>query len=307
MREHHKIVCLVIGMLLLLFLFPKAGAQNYFEYHIQVNNDGSAVWTITQFSNVDSPVDTWQGFQEKIFTLVDAASNLTERGMEISEESLQINTTISSASKITEYSFIWQNFSIVNDSELRFGDVFQVENFFGQLYGDAALELSYPSDFRVKSVSPPPNERQDSTQTLRWARTHDLASGVSVILTRAPSNGFSDNISQYGLIVVALAVGVTVSLLGFFAVKRRRNKGENASTTVMDASPIESEEDKILKVLKSSGGSMRQSEITERCRFSKAKTSQLLSALENSGVITRYKKGRDKIVTLKERVKGESS
>jgi uncharacterized membrane protein len=50
---------------------------------------------------------------------------------------------------------------------------------------------------------------------------------------------------------------------------------------------------------------MRQSEITEQCRFSKAKTSQLLSDLEGRGIITRYKKGRDKIVSLKERVKGE--
>jgi len=305
MRKHHKIVYVAIGMLLLLFLFPNAGAQNYFEYIVQVNSDGSAVWAITQFSSVDSPTDTWEGFQEKIFTLVDAASALTGREMAISEDSLQINTTISSASRITEYSFIWQNFSIVHDGELRFGDVFEVNNFFGQLYGDAALELSYPSDYSVKSVSPPPNERQDAAQTLRWARTHDLASGVSVILTRAPSNGFSDNISQYGPIVVALVVGVTVSLLGFFVVKRRRNKGENASSAILGASPIESEEDKVLKLLKSSGGSMRQSEITERCRFSKAKTSQLLTALENNGIITRYKKGRDKIVTLKERVKGE--
>ena len=66
-----------------------------------------------------------------------------------------------------------------------------------------------------------------------------------------------------------------------------------------------SEEDKVLKLLKSYGGSMRQSEITEQCRFSKAKTSQLLTALEKKGSITRYKSGRDKIVTLKERVKGE--
>ena len=66
-----------------------------------------------------------------------------------------------------------------------------------------------------------------------------------------------------------------------------------------------SEEDKVLKLLKSFGGSMRQSEITEQSRFSKAKTSQLLAALEKKGSITRYKSGRDKIVTLKERVKSE--
>ena len=66
---------------------------------------------------------------------------------------------------------------------------------------------------------------------------------------------------------------------------------------------LETEEGKILKLLKSSGGSMRQSAIVDQCRFSKAKTSQLLAVLEKNGNITRYKKGRDKIVNLTERVK----
>jgi uncharacterized membrane protein len=70
---------------------------------------------------------------------------------------------------------------------------------------------------------------------------------------------------------------------------------------------IESDEEKIIKIIRSSGGKVRQSTITEQCRFSKAKTSQLLAALEQKGIITRYKKGRDKIVTLNERVKGEHS
>ena len=46
------------------------------------------------------------------------------------------------------------------------------------------------------------------------------------------------------------------------------------------------------------GGSVNQSIIAERCQFSKAKTSQLLSALEQKGVVIRHKKGRDKIVIL---------
>jgi uncharacterized membrane protein len=61
---------------------------------------------------------------------------------------------------------------------------------------------------------------------------------------------------------------------------------------------IETEEDKVLKLLKTASGTMRQSDITERLGFSKAKTSQLLTALENRRILARYKKGRDKIVTL---------
>ena len=50
---------------------------------------------------------------------------------------------------------------------------------------------------------------------------------------------------------------------------------------------------------------MRQSAIVEQTKFSKAKTSQLLTSLEKRGNITRYKKGRDKIVNLKRTGKGE--
>jgi uncharacterized membrane protein len=72
---------------------------------------------------------------------------------------------------------------------------------------------------------------------------------------------------------------------------------------------VESEEGKILRALQASGGSAYQSAITDQCRFSKSKTSQLLTALEKRGVVIRYKKGRDKIVTLTEqwKTKGELS
>jgi uncharacterized membrane protein len=223
----------------------------------------------------------------------------------VDESSLQINTTLSLESKTTEYSFTWQNFSIVQDNELVFGDVFQVKSFFVILYGDAALQLTYPSDFSVKSVSPAPYEKQDSAYILKWSRTQDLvANKVSIVLTTNYQNGNSPSSDwqQYEVIIAVLVVGVSLSLFGFYMFKRRSNR--SASTNPAEF-PLESEGDKIIKLLKSSGGRLRQSEITEQCRFSKAKTSQLLAALEKGGSITRYKNGRDKIVTLKERVKVE--
>ena len=305
MSNHRLTACLTIFTLLLLLLtLHAAQGQNYFAYNVQVKSDGSAVWTITQFSSATATVETFDVFQQKVFDLVDSSASITHREMAVDENSLQINTTVSSESKTTEYSFVWQNFSIVQGSKFSFGDVFQVNNFFGQLYGDAALQLTYPSDFSVQSVSPAPYERQDSADLLKWSRTQDLVTNrVSIVLTSNSQNiGNGSDWQQYAIVIVVSAVGVTLSLLGFYTFKRRKN---NAASTTLAESPLLSEEDKVLKLLKSSGGSMRQSKITEQSRFSKAKTSQLLSALEKRGSITRYKNGRDKIVTLKERVKGE--
>jgi uncharacterized membrane protein len=310
MKKHHRLLVCFIVCVLLLFLLPlrQASCQNYYEYNVQVESDGSAIWSITQFSSANAPVDTWEGFQNRIFDLVDIASSVTHREMAVDESSVQINSNISSESKVTEYLFVWQNFSIVQGNELIFGDVFQINDFFSRLYGDAALQLSYPLDFSIKSVYPIPYEREDAEHTIRWSRTQDLAgNNVEVVLARIQQAGIgSSSWQQFTLVILILAIIVALSLLGFYAFRRRKINDKTASS-VEGASSVESGEDKVLKLLKSAGGSMRQSEITDQCRFSKAKTSQLLSTLEERGVITRYKKGRDKIVIFKERVKGEKS
>jgi len=309
MKARRLSVCYAICMLLLLLLpLYKANCQNYVQYSVQINSDGSASWKITNFSDINATIDTWDGFQNRVLNLVDSAASVTNREMTVDENSLQINTTISSESKTTEYSFLWQNFSVIQGNEIIFGDVFRVNNFFSQLYGDAALQISYPSTFSIKSVTPAPYERDDSAKTLGWARTQGLVDSESnIILTSTIPNENSNQNEwqQYTIIGVILAVVATLSLVGFYTFKRHKTNSKPATATFAEASQFESEEDKVLKILKSSGGSMRQSAIAEQCRFSKAKTSQLLATLERKGNITRYKKGRDKIVNLTERVKGE--
>ena len=306
MSNHRLTVCLVIyTILILLISLHAANGQNYFQYNVQIKSDGSAVWTITQFSSVIATVETFDIFQQKILGLVDSAASMTQREMSVDENSLQINTTISSESKTTEYTFVWQNFSIVQGNQISFGDVFQVNNFFGQLYGDAALQLTYPLELTVKSVTPAPYERQDSADMMKWSRTQDLVTNKVSVVLRSDiqiENGTSNGWQFYVIIVAVIVVVAILFLVSFFMVKRRKNIVTSGSRT---ESPILSEEDKILKLLKSYGGSMRQSEITEQNRFSKAKTSQLLTVLEKKGFITRYMSGRDKIVTLNERGKSE--
>jgi uncharacterized membrane protein len=304
MRNCSLTVCLVFCTILLIpILVHSVQAQNYFEYNVQVQSDGSADWIIIQFSNANATVDSWDIFQQKVFDLVDVASTLTHRPMSIDVNSLQINTTVISDSKTTEYSFEWQNFTILRGNELVLGDVFQVNDFFSRLYGDAALRINYPSILAVKAVSPTPYSQQNSE--LLWSRTQDLTSNA-VNLVLVDNNQTETNNTDwqlYGALITLSATGIVLVLLGFYLNKRRKNN--NTATALEAVSPLVSEEEKVLRLLRSSGGSMRQSQITEQCRFSKAKTSQLLSLLEKRGDITRYKSGRDKIVTLKERVKGE--
>ena len=305
MRNYRLTVCLVIcTLILLLNLLYTAQAQNYFQYNVLIKSDGSADWTIIQFSNANATVDSWNIFQQKIYDLVDSASTLTNRLMSVDENTLQINTTVIADSKTTEYSFTWQNFTAFRGNELLIGDVFQVPNFFEQLYGDAALQLNYPSEFTVKSVFPEPYLQQNSD--LQWSRTRDLTTNPVdiVLISGSQSQTNPNNLQLYSIIIIILvAAGIVLSFVSFYILRRRKHNIVSADRT--EFSLLMSEEEKVLKLLKSTGGRIRQSQIIDQLKFSKAKTSQLLGVLEKKGSITRYKNGRDKIVTLKERVKGE--
>jgi uncharacterized membrane protein len=240
-------------------------------------------------------------FQQRILDLADSAATASKREMGLDFYSMQIDTVISGESKTTEYVFTWVNFSLIQNQLITFGDVFRVEDFFVQLYGDSSLKITYPPTFTVKSVSPEPNERDNQTQTLGWFRTQDFVSGKpSIVLTsdNPAENGTSGDWLRY-LAIGIVSVAVGVSIAGFLVFRKRKSNIKAATTASVTAkSLVETDEDKIIKIIKSAGGTVRQSAITEETRFSKAKTSQLLTALEQKGVVTRVKKGRDKIVTL---------
>jgi len=87
---------------------------------------------------------------------------------------------------------------------------------------------------------------------------------------------------------------------GTLYVLRRRNRKTRKTEVSPTENPLmlETEEEKVIKLLESKGGRMFQSAITNDLRFSRAKTSLLLSTLERKGIIKRFKRGRDKIVTL---------
>jgi uncharacterized membrane protein len=304
--KNRLIICLAIAIAAtLLASLHTVQCQDYYAYSVQVRSDNSAVWTITQFTDINASTTSWASYQQKVYGLVNDAANLTHRSMAVDGNSLEINTTLSSESKITEYTFIWLNFSASQGDELVFGDVFSVNNFFGQLFGDASIQLTYPQEYTPKSVDPQPYQRMDDQNLMKWARTQDLAGGnVKIVLAPSGQSSGGSSWAQSSFIGVAVVgVVVPVGLVGFLIFrKRRNNSGSQLTVRTVASLALESDEDKILKIVKSSGGSMRQTEIAEQLGYSKAKTSQLLTALEDGGVLARYKKGRDKIVTFK---KGE--
>ncbi len=287
-----------------------AQVQPYTQYNIKIFEDSSATWTVTQVLDINGTVDTWDGFQQKVFNLVEAAMKQTQREMVVDPTSLQMNTALSweTQSKTVKYIFTWVNFSYAQNGQVIVGDIFGVDGFFSRLYGNGTVQISYPQHFVIYSVSPTPSERDDESQVIEWLGSEYFINGhPHIVLT--DTNKVSNNDTQMDTLsieVAAIATGFSMVIVGFFWVKRRQRKAKEANINKsLEVPNVETGEEKIIKTLKSSGGSAFQSAITERCNFSKAKTSQLLATLEKRGVVRRYKKGRDKIVMLIEKARGE--
>ncbi len=311
--KHQILATLFVTMAIVLFLAPigsaQAQTQTSLQYKVQLSSDRSAVWTITQTSDLNGTVDTWSSFQSKVTSLVLTCANQTGRQMSVDNDSLQISTVTSGDSKTTEYTFTWLNFSETQNGQLIVGDVFGNSSFFDQLYGVGyndvgySFQINYPANYYVGSIKPSPNSEDNYTQTLQWFDVSLFINGSPKIVFQVnPQTASPSGQTPYVLIALIASV-IAIGLSGGFLFVTRRKNRKGSEPAISPAVLLETEEEKVLRVLRSNGGTAYQSAITEQCKFSKAKTSQLLTALEKKGFVKRYKKGRDKIVNITENAK----
>src|SRR3990170_6444747 len=213
--------------ILMLVLLPlqNARCQDYIEYKIQINLDSSAAWTITKVSDINATIDL-EGFQQRVESLVEDAIIKTGREMSLDLNSLQVSDEISweTQSRTTVYMFNWQTFTVIEEGKMTFGDVFQVTGFFSQLYGDGAIRIIYPSEYPIQSVSPVPNERDDSVQTLGWFRTQDFINGEPSVTLKNNPQPSGDGSSQLYIIIGLISVIVAASIISFYVLKHRKLK-----------------------------------------------------------------------------------
>ena len=300
----HMLFALLFAVLLGFSFFPcgTVFGQYSLEYSIQIADDGSAIWIIRQTTNnIQDPIDMLSLLQNKTVLLVENARNETGRDMAAGGFSINFS---GSGPYLVEFRFEWMNFSRIEDSRIMIGDVFHVSGFFLQLYGDGRIAVSCPQGYVVESVSPAPHERYSFPQVLVWLWTLNFKLGEPSIALRKDSGslGLMDFLVQNATPILSFVVAGS-GLAGLYIFLRLRKNQMDTSKKPEPASlpGMESAEDRIVKLLESSGGSLRQTAIADNCKFSKAKASQLLAALESQGIIKRFKKGRDKIVVLQEK------
>jgi hypothetical protein len=211
--------------------------------------------------------------------------------------SLEMKTDMhwETSSQTIEYIFRWENFSTGENGKIVFGDTLR-GNFFSIFYGNGELYVTYPPQYSVNSASPQPDEQNNFTQTLHWYRTQDFSTTSDITLTESNSV----NNLPLPILVVAFSGVLGAMATGFLIFNIRRQRKLNSPKTIEPEpwkEPQNSEE-KILQLLKQSGGGVKQSEICTKLKFSRAKTSLLLAEMEKTNQVRRDKKGKNKIVHI---------
>jgi len=301
----------LIFVILILFtstLNSTALDQTQVEYRIQIHDDGSATWTVTLIGRgLQVSPDSFYAFLRKVTLIVDAAQNQTGRIMKA--ENLRMSADISGSYIVVKYQFKWINFSEIKDSEIMVGDVFVVEDFFSNFYGDGLINIIYPEKYSARMVHPAPYQQNITARVIVWCGTKDFKKGEPKLILVQTSTLYKpwDVIAQ-NIVVISLAIFSITLPLSIYILKRKRKENEKIlaeKCKYLGITALENDEGKIIELLKSEGGSMLQSTLAARCGFSRSKTSNLLALLEKKGIIKRYKKGRNKVVTLSEIDKGK--
>ena len=296
--------------LILLISIAQAAPDNYkVTYTINIQENGSAIWNVeyrTLLSSKDD-FDSFENysaqlnskylveFKELMQRSAQEASVGTVRAMvarDFNGEAI-IQSTPTGKYGVVHYFFTWTGFA-KTDQNINVGDVFV-----GGLYlsNDNTLIIQYPKDYTVELVTPQPDK---STGELIWYGLRSFSAGEPQIIFAKPSF-----ISTTGIIFAVIMLFVVG---GMFFIKAKKKEEKTSPEIISSESPGQNipipeiemmdVEDRIMKILKESGGALYQSEIGRQLDLPKSTVSSALNELHGRNLIQKIRKGRENLIRL---------
>jgi uncharacterized membrane protein len=298
----------VLTVVLLLFIPVIAGAatvppDSSITYTIALSEEGTANWHVEYRTLLASDEDLeafdsytknvsstyLPRFQDLMQRSAAQAAAATSRPMEITDFAgdAVIQTTPTGRYGVVYYSFSWKNFA-KTVPDLVIGDAFA-----GGLYlaKDNTLVIRYPSGYSVSGAEPAPDQVRDG---LIWYGQRSFGAGEPRMVFEKPGFPWLPLLLG-GLLCVLILGGMYVVLS-----KRRAPEPVEAEDPPVTLSETEllSLEDRIIQLLKTSGGEQYQSEIVKHLGLPKSTVSATLNDLHQRGVIRKVKKGRENLIRL---------
>lgn len=255
-------------------------------------------------------------FSDRMNATVDAAERATGRQMTIGDFGVTTNrTSIGKEYGLVTYSATWTGFANASGDQMQVGDAL-AGLFIDQ---DTRFVLRWSEEYHLESVSPSPSESTDGK--VSWAGPREFESGEpSVILvpavetTAPPSTTQAPPGDTNGLPWTLIGVGIAAILVivGFWYRQNRAAGTDDGSTNgdgpgqagaattdPTDPSPdLLSNEERVQRYLESEGGRAKQQEIVDALDWTEAKTSQVLSNMNEAGTIEKFRIGRENVVKI---------
>ncbi len=277
---------------------------------------------------------TYQDFKSRARALTDFSGGATGRQMNATDfrKTAEVREQFRTLG-VMELSFMWTNFSRATDRGVVVDDVFEGGMYVNR---GQRLVMVRESGLVFEAVEPDP-DRMDvagnltASQSVTWFGEADFDDQRPKLVAVEPGTvgqrtGANDSESpaagQLGplpiivALVFLLVLGGAIAwysggLEGLFAGGDDDSGGavaespetETADEETASAEPavpeeeLLSDEDRVLKLLDENGGRMKQVNIVDETEWSKSKVSMLLSDMEEEGLISKLRVGRENIIS----------
>jgi len=300
------IFCLISISISISISIVSAAPDNYkVTYTINIKENGSAIWDVEyrtllstkedfdSFENYSAQINSKYlvEFRELMQRSAQEAAVATARTMvarDFNGETI-IQSTPTGKYGVVHYTFTWTNFAKTGQN-INVGDVFV-----GGLYlsNDNTLIIQYPQDYTVEQVMPQPDQIRDG---MIWYGLRSFSSGEPQIILAKPS--FTSTI-----VIISVIIGLFIAG-GVFLIMRKKEAEEKTSPEIPETNIQIPEiemldvEDRIMKILKESGGTLYQSEIGRQLNLPKSTVSSALNELHGKNIIQKIKKGRENLIRV---------
>jgi uncharacterized membrane protein len=301
-----SIVALTVVLLICIPVIAGAAPvapDSSITYTITLKEDGTANWHVEYRTLLASDEDVGAfdsyaknvsfsylpQFQDLMQRSAAQAAAATSRPMEITDFAgdTVIQTIPTGRYGVVYYSFSWKNFAKTG-TDLAIGDAFA-----GGMYlaKDNTLIIRYPSGYTVSAAEPAPDQVRDG---LIWYGQRSFGAGEPRLVFEKPGFPWLPVLLGGGIVLIFIA--------GVYRVisKRRRSEPDEpeVATVPLSEADLLSLEDRIVQLLKTSGGEQYQSEIVKNLGLPKSTVSASLNDLHKRGIIQKVKRGRENLIRL---------
>lgn len=171
------------------------------------------------------------------------------------------------------------------------GDYVLKASYYDEMYTEENISVASEGNYALDLIlmpnitETPPLENELITETFEEKRNYLLEGGIILLIIAA--------------IAVIIRVGWVISMK-----KQKKRLTKRKIEKIAEESPEEIPgetdlNDKIMGVIRKSGGRTTQKEIRKELPYSEAKISLVIAELEHQGVVQKIKKGRGNIIILK--------